>query len=525
MPSRRLFALLLEMDEACDTMSGLTDDQLGSIVRRSLAGCFGGLAGDNGLSVLQRALDECVLSGPPDRLPDKPALCRMLYDRLCVGVQVPDVSFDMFEAAFGRFIIGLRAALAQATEPQLIDPPCREFGSLNLDELSRMQAPEELSGYMAGQVTYFQERQAISAADADHVIGLVEKMVSAPGYLRFLGEDKKREEIARLLNLAMVVQTSGVTSVTAGNDLIVTLGLLLYNISPSEKAASCLAAVRPSDACPALQYHYNAIMALNYMLTARLDLAARHAAMASESTVDRGMIAYVSILQGCIAIGQGDYERAIGLLEKAGSCAPGGRIKALAFFFRGLVLSEKGEYVNAIGCFREAGAHVTDPMDQATIHNNIGSCASYLGDLTLAELSFTEMEKLSDRLKGDSALQCRLVASSHFGALWRTKGEYPRAVERFGQALKLALRSGDGKAVANQMGNLGTSYACAGEAGTALQYLNTCMALSERMSYWSGIRFAYWHIGRLLAEKGNRSEARKFLDTYSSRYPELRNLR
>jgi hypothetical protein len=75
------------------------------------------------------------------------------------------------------------------------------------------------------------------------------------------------------------------------------------------------------------------------------------------------------------------------------------------------------------------------------------------------------------------------------------------------------------------MGHLGAAYARAGEAETALQFLNTCMALSERMSYWPGIQFAYWHIGRLLTEKGNRSEARKFMDIYSSRYPELRNLR
>jgi tetratricopeptide (TPR) repeat protein len=307
--------------------------------------------------------------------------------------------------------------------------------------------------------------------------------------------------------------------------MIVTLGLLLYNISPSEAVASSLATLRPSVRCPELQYHYDVIMALNYVLTGKLDPASVHAERARQSAVDGGMTAYVLILQGRIALGQGDYDRALDLLKNAGSSAPDGRIKALAHFYRGVVFSEKNEYAEAIGCFREAGDHVADPEDRAIIYNNLGSCAFYLGDLPLAERSFTEMEKLAHRLNDDSALQCRLVASSIFGAIYREKAEYDRAIERFRAALKLALRSGDGKAVANETGRLGAVYACAGETETALQFLNTCMVLSERISYWPGIQFAYWHIDRLLEEKGNKTEARKFLDIYSSRYPELRNLR
>jgi tetratricopeptide (TPR) repeat protein len=274
-----------------------------------------------------------------------------------------------------------------------------------------------------------------------------------------------------------------------------------------------------------LQYHYDAVLALNYMLTGKLDQASVHAEMARGSAMDDGMTAYLLILQGCIALGLGDYDRALDLLKNAGSCAPGGRIKALAHFYRGIVFSEKKEYAEAIGCFREAGTHVTDPLDQATICNNLGSCAFYIDDLSLAERSFTEMEKLANHLKGDSALQCRLAASSISGAIHRERGEYDRAIERFRAALKLALRSGDGRAVANEMGKLGAAYARAGDVDMALQFLNTCMILSERMSYWPGIQFAYWHIGRLLAENGNPTESRKFLDTYSTRYPGLRNLR
>jgi tetratricopeptide (TPR) repeat protein len=439
MSSRRLLALLLGVEEAGNAMAGVTDGLLVPIVRRSLAAGFGDMASGKEMAALQRTLDEWVPSG----LPDKPALCSMLYDRLCTGTQVPDISFDHFKTAFGRFVVALEEGFAQATEPQLVDPPCREFGSLNLDELSRMQAPDELLHYMVHLVTHLLDRQTISPGDADYVIDLIEKMVSAPGYLRFLAEDRKSDAIARLLNLMMVVQTSGDRTAAALNDTIVTLGLLVYNISPSEKAASALASARPSAACPDLQYHYHAIMALNYVLTGRPDQASQHAGLAGGCTVDQGMLAYITILQGCIAIGQGGAGRAAGLLEKAGDLAPDGRIRALALFYRGLVFAGNGEYENALGCFQGAGAHVTDPSDLATIHNNVGSCAAYLGDLPLAETSFAEMEKLADRMSNDSALQCRLVASSHFGALLRSKGEYAEAAGRFRQALELALQSGN----------------------------------------------------------------------------------
>jgi tetratricopeptide (TPR) repeat protein len=525
MPSRRLLALLLGMDNAEDTLSDLTDDMLSSAVRRSLAAGFGNLQGDDVLPVLLRALDEYAPVGQGDRDPGNYSLCRTLYDRLRGEALASDVSHNEFEAAFGRFVVALRDSLAQMAAPRLTDLSCREFGRLSLDELSLMQAPEELSRHIAGLAAYFRDQGVLPAFAADHVMDLVEKMVSAPGYLHFLGEDKKGLEIARLLNLASVVHSSNVPPGPVMDDMIISLGLLLYNIRPSETVAGSLAALRPSDRCPELQYHYNAILALNHVLTGRLDRASVHAEMARKIAGDGRAMAYVLILQGCIALSQGDYGRALDLLKNATSHAPDGRIKALASFYRGIVFSEKNDYAEAIGCFREAGAHVKDPTDRITIYNNIGSCAFYLGDLPLAERSFTEMEKLACHLNGDSALRCRLVASSIFGAIHREKGEYDRAVERFRAALKLALRSGDTKAVANEMGHLGAAYAHTGEAETALQFLNTCMVLSERISYWPGIRFAYWHIGRVLAEKGNRSEARKFLDTYSSRYPELRNLR
>jgi tetratricopeptide (TPR) repeat protein len=526
MPLKRLITLLLGLNETGYLISGLSDDLLNSIVCRSLKSSFGDVISDEGMAILQRALVKCSPSESAFYIPDKSTICRSLYDQLSAGIPSTEVSYDRFEIAFIQLVAALRESLAQVTEPQLTDLPCREFGSLNLDELSRMQAPDELFDHISNIVAHFRDRGIISASDAGFIIDLAEKMVSAPGYLRFLGEDKKREEMARLMDVAVIVRSEGAKADIALNDMIVILGLLLYNIKPSEKAASGLSSVRPSAVCMELQYHYNAILALNYMLTGKLDLASQHAALAVCSTGDPGSQAqaYVRILQGCIAIGQNNLDQAAGLLEKAGNSAPEGRIKALALFYRGLVFSEKMEYEKAIASFQEAASCVTDPVDRAIIHNNIGSCAARIGDLALAETSSAEMERLSSHLNGDTALQCRLAASSHFGALLRTRGEYAKAVERYQQALELAVRSGDTTAIANQIGSLGVAFARAGNDEKAFELLNTCMAYSERTGYWAGIKFAYWHIRHMLLEKGNHAEAGKFLETYVTRYPELKNL-
>jgi tetratricopeptide (TPR) repeat protein len=199
-------------------------------------------------------------------------------------------------------------------------------------------------------------------------------------------------------------------------------------------------------------------------------------------------------------------------------------LRALASFYRGIIYFERKEYANAMACFESASTHVIDALDQVTVYNNICTCAMHLGDLPRAERVFSEIEKLSGQLKGDHSLRCQLMASSYGGAIQQARGEYDRAIELFRQALKLALRSGDGTAIANQLGNLGTAYARAGNGEKGFQLLNACMAYSERVGYWAGIRFAYWHIHRMLLESGNSSEARKFMETYSARYPELKNL-
>jgi tetratricopeptide (TPR) repeat protein len=307
--------------------------------------------------------------------------------------------------------------------------------------------------------------------------------------------------------------------------MLVALGLLLYNISPSENVAAYLASIRPTNASSALQYHYNAVLALNHLLTGRLRRASAYAARARRMTADQGMASYIYILQGCIAIRQGDYGRAVALLDDAASTAPAGRMSALIAFYRGIVLFEKRAYSSAIRCFECAGDSTADPLDKVVVHNNIGSCAMYLGDMRRAEEEFLAMEQLAWHLNRHLARKCLLTVSSYIGALSRARRENAKAIERYENSLKIAVSTGDGKLIANQTGNLGVAYASAGATAKAVQLLNSCMAYSERIGYWAGIRFACWHICHTLAGAGQRTEARRFHDSYAARYPELRYLR
>lgn len=526
---RHLIRLLIDIYSsvgAADPMeiSGVSDDVIASLLRRSLACSFGDILDEDGLSALATSLDCYDPRGHRADTIEKVSLCRTIFDLFRGQSPESEVTYKDFDRRFKQFVSALDSALKQAAEPQLMDMPCREFGELDLDELSNMQVPEDLSGYMIGLAKYLGDRGAIMDADVNHVTDLIEKMASAPGYLRFLSKERKYQEVVRLFGIVRDLQSSGIPPGPAMDDMKVSLGLLLFNISPSEKIASYLTSVRPSKSSTALLYHYNAILALDNMLTGRFRQASAYAARAMQMTTNKSMKAYVSILLGCIAIRQGDYDRAIDLLDDASSCTPAGRMSALTAFYRGIIFFEKREYANAIKCFESASTKVTDPLDMATIHNNVGSCAMYLGDVRRAEEEFLEMEKLSRSLNSQQARKCQLAACSYIGAISRALGDNAKAIERYENALKLAVSSEDVKAIANQMGNLGTAYAKAGDRAKALNLLNSCMAYSERMGYWAGIRFAYWHICHMLAENGNRSEARKFSDAYTSRYPELRDL-
>lgn len=531
MPSRSLLELLLnDCGARTGRLDGITDDVLHSLLHRSALAAFENLLRDAGIETLVAILESPhqALSGTSQR-GDRASFARQIYRQLKPDFGV-SAGFEEFDTRFSRFLQTLSGLIDYTRAPKLIELPGREFGETGIGKLASLQAPEELAGYMAYLVTGFKDRGALSPRAAEHLAGLIEKISSAPGYLQYLHLEKKHGEVARLFNTVRGLQSYGQQDDPATRDLLVSIGILLFNLSPSEKIVSFLSSVRPSPASPALLYHYCSVLALNHLLSGRPDPAEAFASCALKSATDGEKKAYIHMLRGCISISRGDYGRAVASFREAtaslmdeDASAVSGRFKGLIAFYTGVVLFETGEYANAIAFFEDAGRHVSDALDQATVHNNIGLCALQIGDEARAYREFQATERLSSRLKGTQASQCMLLVSSYKWAIHGSLDDTEKAIGYYRRALKLASGRGDHTAVANLLGNLGATYAKMGNFGPALRALNACMAHAERHGYWEGIRFAFWHIYHTLLAV-DRDEARRFREAYASKYPELRDL-
>jgi len=525
MPSRRLLEVLLSADgEKNGKIAGLTDDVISSILHRSIMEGFGSLIDEKEVGLLTSVLESFDPSQLAVLFKERRSFSEEVFRRFRERTARRQIDFDRFMGGFANFLQVLDQQIKRVSAPKLMEMPCREFGILNLDGISSLSTPDELSGYMTGLVHHFRDLGALTPTDADYLIELVDKMASAPGYLRYLGRERKEHEIIRLFSTARAIQSSAIADGPELRDMVVTIGILLFNISPSEKIVSFLVSSCPSDASDALKYHYNAILALNYTLADKLDLASMFVEGALQATLEGEKTAYILILRGCIAIRQGDFDLALAALQEASAKVGGGRAGGLIMFYEGVVLFEEKKYANAIRCFEAAKHQMTDELDQVTLHNNIGSCAMLIGDVSRAEKEFLAMQQLSESLKGKHVNRCRLVANSYMGAIWQTRGDGERSIEHYRRALKIALSSNKSQAIVNQLGNLGISYATSGDQERALQMLNACMAYAERTGYWQGIKFAFWHTYDLLLQKNHCAEALRFHEKYTSKFPELKDL-
>ena len=353
---------------------------------------------------------------------------------------------------------------------------------------------------------------------------LIDKISSAPGYLRFLDRDKKDREATWLLKVVRRLKSVDTQNDPAERDLIVSLGILLFNLLPTRQIAAMLSGLKPTDTSSELCYQYNAVLALNCMRAGTPEMAGAYAAAALEYAEGPEKRAYVYILKGCMAMAEGDYDLAAAALKDAAKVhGITDRLKGLVDFYSGVVLFEKGEYVNAMACFEAAGRHARGERDLATIHNSIGSCAMHMGDEARADREFQAVEELSVNLKGARTSQCMLMVSSYRGAIRGPGSNSGKAVDYYRNALNTASERGDDRSVADLMGNLGLAYARTGDYARALHALNTCLAYAEKAGYWAGIRFAYWHLYHTL-KKTDTARARRFRETYTEKYPELRDL-
>jgi tetratricopeptide (TPR) repeat protein len=523
MPSRRFLEIMLnDGGTRCSKIDGLTDDVLHSILYRSARESFGDVLGEDPIKVMVSAM-KCL---EPALLPagqcGGDALSWEIYQRLS-PMFGRSTGFEEFDSRFAMFLGTLDSRITYARTPKLVELPRQKFGKPNLSGIGSLKASEDLAGYMVSLVKIFWQRGVLTGPEAEHLITLIEKISSAPGYLKYLDRERKNSEVVRLFNTVRRLQSSGIRDDPAMSDIIVSIGILLFNISPAEMIVDFLSSTKPSAVSNPLLYHYDAMMALNYLILGRHGQAGTYAASAYLFATDPEKKAYIRVLQSCISIKLGDYDRAIESLQDASMLEIPGRIDGLISFYTGVVFFERGEYANAIPCFEAAGRQVSDPLDRVTVHNSIGSCAMQIGDEARARHEFEAIEQISPGLKGTQASQCMLMVSSNMGAALGMGGDCGKAIDHYRKSLKVASGNGDLKTVTNLLGNLGVTLARSGDTSQALQALHACMGSAERTGYWAGIRFAFWHIYHTLLDVDN-TEARQFHQVYTARYPELSDM-
>lgn len=392
--------------------------------------------------------------------------------------------------------------------------PCRDFGEPGLGEIARLPVPSAMPEHvklMAGQLA---REGAIGTDEALHLAELVDRMAVAPGYVRFLDMEKKREEALRLYDLSSRLSA---TAHPLRDEMLLSIGIILFNLSPSEKLVELLSAMRPAKG--PLSYEFHSMMALNLLHMERLDEAGSHAEEALESAPDGDQLTYIRMLKGCIALRRGDPESAVQLLDGS---IHGKRLRTLASFYSGIVRYEKEDFEGAIRHFESARPDADNPLDLLAISCNVGACAVNIGDMGKAEGEFQEVSRSTWKKDGAKEVYRKLLADSYMGIVSRAHGNYPQAEIYYKEALKACIRQQNTVGIANHVGDLGLLYRHAGDNAGALRLLNSCLVYSERMGYYNGIRFSYENIYDTLMELGQAPEARKLREMYTSRYPGLK---
>lgn len=398
--------------------------------------------------------------------------------------------------------------------PELTMGPCRDFGEPGLEDVARLPVPSVMPERMKQVAGQLAADGAIDGDEALYLAEMVDKLAVAPGYVRFLDAEKKREEAVRLYDIS---RRLALTSHPLRDDLLLSIGIILFNLSPSEKLVEQLASMSPARG--PLAYEFHSMMALNYLLMDRPDEAWSHAEKALESVSDPGKAAYVRMLKGCIALRRGDPESAIGLLDDT---KPNRHLRALASFYSGIVRYEKEDYEGAIRHFESARPGAGDPLDRMAIGCNVGACAVNIGDLGRAQSELQEVSRSAWKKSGAKEVYRKLLADSYMGIVSRALGDFPQAETYYKEALKACIRQKNTVGIANQIGNIGFLYLFSGDRPGALRLLNSCMVYSERMGYWDGIRFSFEHLYDTLTVMGQALEARTLKQVYTSRYPGLK---
>ncbi|MDI6897254.1 tetratricopeptide repeat protein [Methanocella conradii] len=487
------------------------------------------------VDAIMKAVMEADLSGKPAGWRQIESLSRDVFERLSTNNTFAGEPFDEFYIRFKRFARWFRAALEAVIslhglkkEDIALDNPAikdylielKELPSRRLGELSfayRRHGYDTLSHQIQALLDKYMD-SVITRDNCRAIVNIMNKVAGHPGYFKAMGAEQKLIEIKPLLLALSGLQLySGKEPEKA--DLLAALSILLFNVFPSQKLLKLMSRFEPSPKNDELLYDHCAIIAMNYMLLGRLDLAAKYNERALSYAHDEEKRAYALILESCIHLSRKDFDKAIAALSRCSSVAGDKRMRATAQFYLGIVYYETDRLEEAMECFRLSRDGLEDELDAMSACNNIGTCAMLQGDLKAAIREFEGVEYIGRYMTGNTAKSLMSVAYGNLGIIYLNMMEYDRAIGYLKKALKLDKDTHDNKGVANHLANIGLALEARREYKLALEHFKSALNISFMCDYLEGALFSFSRIERLMALEGRFEDAEALKQEMARRNP------
>ncbi len=179
--------------------------------------------------------------------------------------------------------------------------------------------------------------------------------------------------------------------------------------------------------------------------------------------------------------------------------------KALSFYRKALSISENNNYLEGV----------------AVSFANIGSFYWYNGNNEEA-LKYYEKSKEAF-LKIDSSGDGVAGSYNNLANVYRTRGEYVKALELYRLSLDMSTDNGDLNLMAVTMKNIGICYKLKEDYVISLDYLRNALKLATEISLNKYILDTYYELSDLYSILGNNDKALDYYKLYSARKDSLFN--
>ena len=96
---------------------------------------------------------------------------------------------------------------------------------------------------------------------------------------------------------------------------------------------------------------------------------------------------------------------------------------------------------------------------------------------------------------------------NNLGLVYKSKGEWERAIEFYQKDLEISEKLGDRHGMAQTFNNLGLVYQSKGEWDRAIEFYQKSLELKEKLGDRHGMALTWGNLGHVLFEKGETKEA------------------